>query len=329
MALASAGPGIGSTPLQVDVSSELPFPGRHLLRGWLCTPWAVDFTRPLVVLYCLAGGGCSTEYFDLEPPAGLDGYSMAQHLAGQGLVVVALDHPGIGRSTPVADRFLLTPGVVAAAHAAAVTELRRRLLPGSLIVGVGHSMGGMVVDVQQARHRSFDRVAALGISGAGLPEVLTEVERGRAGHGDGELVALARQRFGPGSTVERRPPARGTFFAPDVPAAAREAFAAQRAPLLPSCGLAAMVPGATDADKAAITVPVLLAFGEHDFVVDGEAAARRYASAAATVFVLAGSGHCHNVAGRRTELWEELARFALEAVSPRPRPARRTGPGRG
>ena len=320
---------VAVSPVEVDVSSELPFPGRHRLGGRAWVPRGVDGTGPLTLLYCLAGGGCTTGYFDLEPPAGLDGYSMARHLAGKGLVVVALDHPGLGRSTPVDDLFLLTPGVVAAAHAAAVADLRRRLDPGSLVVGVGHSMGGMLVDVQQARHRSFDGIAVLGASGAGVPEVLTDAERGAAGRPDAELVALARQRFAPGSMVERRELTHGAFFAPDVPAAARAAFAAQRAPLLPTCGLTAMVPGATDADKAAIDVPVLLAFGEHDICTDIDGAANRYASAPTTRFELAGSGHLHNLAGRRTELWDRLATFARLLSPSTTRPARCTGPGSG
>ena len=299
------------TPLEIDVS-----PGVRL-GGWITAPGAIGGTTPVTLVYCLAGGGCTTGYFDMQ----LAGYSMARHLADRGLVVVALDHLGIGRSAPVADLYLLTPEVVAAAHSVAVVELRRRVPAGSRVVGMGHSMGGMIVDVQQARHRSFDSIAVLGASGAGLPEVVSDAERGARGD---QLIALARQRFGRGSTVERRSPAHGTYFTPDVPAAAREAFADQLAPLLPTCGLAAIVPGATDAEKAAVTVPVLLAFGEHDFCTDIDASVRRYASAPTTAYELAGSGHCHNLASRRAELWDRLAAFSLA-----PRPARCTGRGRG
>ena len=55
-------------------------------------------------MFCYAGGGCSTGYFDLQVE-GLDGYSMADAFARRGSVVVAVDHPGIGVSDKVADLF--------------------------------------------------------------------------------------------------------------------------------------------------------------------------------------------------------------------------------
>ncbi len=71
------------------------------------------------VLYCLPGGGMSRQYFDLDAP----GFSMAEHLAAQGFVVVTIDHPGVGESPPPDDPWTLTPAVVADADAAAVAEL--------------------------------------------------------------------------------------------------------------------------------------------------------------------------------------------------------------
>src|SRR3954447_23473045 len=76
-----------------DVSSVVAVPGRFSLGGWLCAPAAVDPGSPPSVVFCLAGGRCTTSYFDLDV-RGHDGYSMARYLAGRGLVVVALDHLG-------------------------------------------------------------------------------------------------------------------------------------------------------------------------------------------------------------------------------------------
>ena len=43
-----------------------------------------------------------------------DSYSMAAHLAGRGVVVVLLDHPGVGESDVPHDAYTLTPATVAA-----------------------------------------------------------------------------------------------------------------------------------------------------------------------------------------------------------------------
>src|SRR6185312_7250360 len=107
------------------------------------------------VLYCLPGGGMSRRYFDLDAP----GFSMAEHLAAQGFVVVTIDHPGVGESPPPDDPWTLTPDVVADA-AAAVAELDAQL--GGIPIGVGHSMGGMLTVTVQARHRPYAGLGLLG-----------------------------------------------------------------------------------------------------------------------------------------------------------------------
>ena len=80
-----------------------------------------------------------------------------------------------------------------------------------------------------------------------------------------------------------------------------------------------MVPGHTDAEKASVTVPVLLAFGDHDLTDDFEGNAARYRSSKdVTLFVLPGSAHCHNQAGTRVLLWARVAAWiaALAGLSP-------------
>jgi pimeloyl-ACP methyl ester carboxylesterase len=308
-------PGLWSVDVEVDVSAALGSRGPLMMRGWVKGPQLVEATAPLV--YCIAGGGCSTGYFDLDVP-GAEDYSMADHFARAGVVVAALDHPGIGRSDPVADLFDLTPTRVASAHDAACRELTIRLRDGTprfvpqlWPVGLGHSMGGLIAAVTQARHHSFDALISLGHAGTGLPEVLTEEERAVAGPHlpavEGAIVALARARFGPGSKVPRRPPAHGVFFADDVPASVRRAFAGQSVPLLSSCGLTSMIPDSAAAERAAVDVPTFVGFGDHDLIVDYAAAAGQYRSAPRVdLFVLEGSGHCHNQAATRKILWDRI-----------------------
>jgi alpha-beta hydrolase superfamily lysophospholipase len=310
------GPPAGIRSWPVEVTAE-----GHVLRGWVCTPNPLDHPAPRIGLYCLAGGGLTVDYFDLQV-AGSDGYSMARYLAERGVLVVALDHPGVGSSPSVPDTYALTPTIVASAHDSASRQVAAglrhgRLVPGLpsypdlLWVGLGHSMGGMLLDVVQGAHRRFSGLVGLGHSGAGLPDFLTAEERDLIGGPlhriEPRLVELARARFGsrPPSNVE--PP---EFFDGSVPMEVRRALAATRTELLYTCGLAAIITGSTDHDKAAITVPLFLALGDHDLVTSLAGCIDRYPSVGdATLFMLAGSGHCHSVAGSRALLWDRILRW--------------------
>ncbi len=314
-----------TTPVEVDVSAAVPFPGRAVVRGWVRAPDRPPPPgSPVIVVCCLAGGTCSTRYFDLEVE-GLADYSMAGHLAGHGFVTITLDHLGIGESSRVDDVFLLTPPVVSAANDLAHREVLAALADGTLplegwsgpvtpiVIGLGHSMGGMLATVQQARHGTFDAVVVLGHGGDGLPEVLTPDEAAVTGDLDeivGSIEALARQRFSRPSG-ERRGLVPGSFLAADVPDAVRTAFVNQQTSLLFSCGLTSMIPGATDFEKGSITAPLFLGFGEYDLTTDFTGSVAHYRSARdITLFVVPGSAHCHNQAGNRVLLWDRIASWA-------------------
>jgi pimeloyl-ACP methyl ester carboxylesterase len=313
--------GVCSSTLDCDVSSVVPVEGEYVLGGWMYAPAAVDPTSPPSVVFCLAGGRCTTSYFDLEVP-GHDGYSMARYLAARGVVVVALDHLGLGASSPLDDVCVVTPRVAAATHDHAVRDIADRVRNGTLVdglpafepaalIGLGHSMGGMVIAVEQAEHSTFDAIVVLGHSGDGTWEALTDDERllmeePREAR-EQAMVELARVRARglPPETARRAPP--GSFFAADVPRAVKGAFGSQRTELLYSCALSTMIPGHTDAEKAAVTVPVFLAFGDHDLTDSYDGNAARYKSSPrVTLFMLHGSAHCHNMASTRELLWERI-----------------------
>jgi pimeloyl-ACP methyl ester carboxylesterase len=315
-----------SSPIGFDVSSAVPFAGARL-GGWVCASVALDTERPVVAFACLAGGTCSTGYWDATAD-GVPDASMARYLAARGFVVLAFDHLGIGASSPVDDIFDVTPSIAAAAQDAAIAQALDQLRAGTLgdglppiphlvTVGIGHSMGGMIVGVQQARHRTFDAVAVLGHGGDGLPSVLTPEEHAIVvvdrpfADIEADVVACARVRFAPDTTVPRQRPVPGSFLLPDVPAPLRDAFVAQQAPLLSSSGLTSMIPGATNQCKAVIDVPVFLAFGDHDLTANYAGNVARYqATHDATLYVLPNSAHCHNHATTRTRLWDRLCTWA-------------------
>lgn len=280
------------------------------LGGWVRAPEG----DPVAVLACLAGGTCTTAYFDLRVP-GLAGWSMSEFLADRGFAVVAFDHLGLGASEEVDDLYAVTPTIAAAAQADAIRQVLGRY-DGLPAIGVGHSMGGMLLTVLQHDHALFDAIAVLGHGGDGLPEVLSDdeaavrVERPYP-EIEHDIEVLARVRFAPDSPVPRKRPSKGPFLLPDVPEAVRAEFVAQQVSNLFSCGLTSMIPGATDSHKAGVDVPVFLAFGDHDLTDDYEGARAKYPHAPASeLFVLAGSGHCHNQATTRVQLWDALANWA-------------------
>jgi pimeloyl-ACP methyl ester carboxylesterase len=318
-------------PVEVDVSAVVPFPGQHYVRGWTSTPDAARAGgSTVIVACCLAGGTCSSEYFDLRVE-GYPGYSMAEHLAARGIVTIALDHLGVGTSSPVDDIYRLTPQLVSAVNDAAFRNVLARLASSTdaplMAVGVGHSMGGMLVTVQQSRHRTFDALAVLGHGGDGLGSVLTDDEAALEGNLDDmteAIVQLARARFSNRPRPRRGAPVPGSFLAEDVPVAVRKAFMRQQTSLLFTCGLTSMIPNATDDDKAEIDVPVFLGFGERDLTTDFDGSVERYPGADVTLYVVPGSAHCHNQSSNRVLLWDEIATWAERLRRSRTVPAAAT-----
>jgi pimeloyl-ACP methyl ester carboxylesterase len=311
-----------TTPVSVDVSELVPFPGTFTLNGWIRTSSLRPSASP-ILLCCLAGGKCSTGYFDLQVD-GFSGYSMADHLAARGFLVVAFDHLGVGESSSVEDIFLVTPRLASAVNDYAHRTVMRGLVSGTLVpglrplpglvpIGVGHSMGGMLLGVQQARHATFAAVAILG-HGVGLPTVLTDEELSCSRDGnttEETVVTLARARFAVGQAPGSSRPPPGSFLPRELPEPVRAAFMAQQTDLLFACGLTSMLPGSTDREKAAITAPVFLGFGEDDLTQDFMGCVALYQAANdISLFVLPGAAHCHNQSALRTTLWDRLAHWA-------------------
>lgn len=264
------------------------------------------------VLFCVPGGGMSRRYFDLP-----NGYSMAEHLAGRGFTVIAIDHPGVGDSPPPDDPWTLTPTYVADRDAAAVRELRTRY-PG-VAVGVGHSMGSGLTVVAQARNRCYD---ALGLYGwahgdnylaTDLAAYLSPEEVAIVGDRaaiDAQVVELAKKRFGEPRPIGTTPMSDFLRGGMDVPPAGFGAIGESRSNMLAVCGLASMLKG-IDQEVAAVDVPVFVGVGENDITGNVRSTAVALRSCPdITLYVLPGAGHNHNIAPNRIDLWDRLATWA-------------------
>src|SRR5262249_25757908 len=147
------------------------------VSAWLVVPDKLDRAEPQTVAFCIHGGGYSKRYFHIDE-GGIEGYSMARHFAERGIITVAIDCLGSGESSQAETPSPIRSANLTPAHHNAAQHLLAGLQAGTLAAdipalphltafGVGHSLGGMLLALQQARHRTFPRVAVLGWSNLG------------------------------------------------------------------------------------------------------------------------------------------------------------------
>ena len=82
--------------MTVDVTDKVPLDGAHHVSTWVFPPEGAQ--GPVPVLFCLPGGSYTKAYWHLEVP-GRPGYSFGEHLAAMGMLVIAVDHLGVGDSS--------------------------------------------------------------------------------------------------------------------------------------------------------------------------------------------------------------------------------------
>jgi alpha-beta hydrolase superfamily lysophospholipase len=284
--------------------------------------------RPTTIVICLPGMTYRRSYFDLHF-SGHDSYSFAEFLANRGHVVVGFDNLGTGDSSRPDSRVEVDLEMIATASAEASVQVRERLTEGTLVagepkhevhrmVGVGHSMGGGVLVVQQARSASFDAVAPLGYTtqalagiyepGADDDELTFEQRAARAReHIPQKLWGRTWNELEPYFAISRDGFAE-LFYAADVPAAVIEADTRAETVVPRQAAIDMIVPHLGARYAAEVAVPVLLAYGDPDLSPDPRAEVQAYSSSDDLTLVLLGdSAHCHNLASSRAVLWERIA----------------------
>jgi alpha-beta hydrolase superfamily lysophospholipase len=300
--------------------------GELAIAATLYSPAEVD-EQDVRVLVCWPGGSYGRDYWDIHLP-GRDGYSFAEHMTARGFVVIAADPLGVGDSGRPEDGTLCTYAALADAAHGAVELVRVRLTDGTLvahlppisaarIVGVGHSMGGGLVVLQQARWASYDAIAVLGYthgakaravpSGDDAARRATAVEQAKGFWGD-----QWEARYG----VVDKAPHQNWLNGPDAPADIVAADNANAVIWAAEPYIEALHVGYTAAHAARVTAPVMVAFGEFDLAERPRDEAAFYDhSDDITLFVLAGSYHCHNFQDGRARLWDRLGAWATEVVT--------------
>jgi len=333
--------------VRVDVTGCCPLPGRLEAAVTVVVP-SGQLDVPRTVAFGLPGAGCSRRYFDITSvadgaaqPGGADavgttapGYSQAAYHAEHGWVFVACDHLGVGQSTLV-DPDLLRLEVLAAADDAVARTVVAGLRAGTLIdgvgpidvagtVGLGHSMGGCLLIVTQALHRTFDAVGVLGFSAIHtvLPSPGGAVDVAAVDRDEADLTVAADNAH-LGDSV----PFAWVFHWDDVPPAivaqdVGPGYPQRQGPVppwgsatIPPAAITMLTPGVVAAEAAGVEVPVLVAVGQRDVVPDPRAEPTAYRSSPdITVHVVPTMAHMHNLASSRARLWARVQRWGDTVV---------------
>ena len=309
---------------------------------------------PPIACFAFPGGGYSRGYFALDVPdahqAETEGGQAAWH-ARRGWIFVSCNHLCVGDSAIPTDPSLLTFEIMAAVNAATVAGVTELLKSGALdpsfpavqgltLIGIGQSMGGCLLIVQQGQHATFDGVGILGYSAVhtvlamppGTPTFhMDYLPRGtrlpfEATQARSQMVTQAANAAVDDSpaTAADLPPTTWGFHMDDEPQhmviadmvdfplrSRSHPFPEWGSATIPPCAVSMLSPGVVAPEAASITAPVLVAVGERDVVPDPRFEPKAYQrSSDVTVLVVPNMSHMHNFASTRVQLWQRLHSWA-------------------
>lgn len=243
------------------------------------------------VLVCLPGGGAGKAYFNLPAP-----YSFAATMQAKGYDLLTLDNIGTGENELPPSHEFLTPHQAAEYLQAGLTEfLREPALTDRHLIGIGHSMGGMMMTLWQAHNRTFAGLGLLGFSAGGLAWGLDDHEKtfmDRPAALLAGLETLTLRKFKTAfPTGMGGPSGKSITFGGENPHASGYLRDVQ-VPLFAAGGMMSMIRGSFQAEVAAIEVPLFFACGDHDIGLPPEQAAKDFRQAAnTTCLTLKDTGH--------------------------------------
>lgn len=309
-------------PLTFDVTKAVGSDEQLTQKAWLFLPKLSADVRG--VLLCFAGGTYDKHYWHIDID-GYPGYSFAEHLADSGFVVIAVDHLGIGESTDPTAFAPVGLELLAKGDAEVARQVRERLRHGELygdlapstapLIGVGHSMGACLTTMVQATTHPYDAVVLLGYGVQitnvyqGTPDAAELEERIQ------QTIEASCQLAGVKPTDTHFYAPRGhladLFYAGEVPQDVIDADTAvqSRTPLRAAAEVT--TPGMVERYAPQVDVPVFLGFGAAlDVSPNPYAEPANYTgSPDVTLHLVPSSGHCHNFASHRAQLWDRIARW--------------------
>jgi serine aminopeptidase S33 family len=316
--------------LTFDVTGAVGSDEHLTQKAWLFLP-----ERPAdacAVLLCLAGGTYDKHYWHIDID-GYPGYSFAEHLGDSGYVVIAVDHLGIGDSTDPLASGPVGLGLLAKGDAEVARQVRERLRHGDLhedlpptnapLIGVGHSMGACLTTMVQVTTHPYDAVVLLGY-GVQITNVYQDTpDAAELEERIQQTIEVSCQLTGAKPTDAHLYAPRGyladLFYAGEVPQDVIDADTAvqSRTPLRAAAEVT--TPGMVERYAHQVDVPLFLGFGAAlDVSPNPYAEPANYTgSPDVTLHLVPSSGHCHNFASHRTQLWDRIARW-LPTVVPVP-----------
>lgn len=299
-----------STRRSIDVAAAIPGEGERVMVAEVFTPKGA----PVSVLCCLAGGGVTRRYWDLDVPGADGAHSFARTLAGKGHVVVIADHLGVGDSSRPPAMELDVDALAAAQHLAMTAVLAD--YPELPAIGVGHSMGSMLTTIQQAHHCTYAALALTGFANRGLPDFVPPDLLAYVEDPVGLRAALPQilaARANPLTPRERpagAPPRPVMFHSQSLTPEVADAVRAIAAPAPPLAAMTSIVPNSIRPEMEEIDVPVLIANGDLDITgpIDDVPAGFPKSPRVDTV-LLPETAHSHHAFPGRTVLYDELDRW--------------------
>jgi alpha-beta hydrolase superfamily lysophospholipase len=315
------------TLLTFDVTAGVGTGEQLTQAAWVFLP-----KRPVdahAALLCLAGGLYDKHYWHMDID-GHPGYSFGEHLAAAGYIVIALDHLGVGESTDPVSSGMLGLELLSSGDAAVAARVRDGLRSGGLfdgvppldlpLVGVGHSMGACLTTMVQANTGVYDAVVLLGY-GVQITNIYEETAdatdlEGRLQQTIAAACQLSGARPEDSHMIAPREYLADLFYAGEVPPEVMDADTAvqSRVPVRAACEVT--TPGFVERYARQVNVPVLLAFGAAIDVSSNPyiEPANYTSSPDVTLHLVPKSGHCHNFASHRAQLWDRVAAWVPTVI---------------
>jgi len=319
--------------LHTVTTAEVKFPiatqdGEVLVAATVHAP--TELVDPATVVCAFPGGGYGRRYYEMDHPL-VPGPGQAAWHAARGIVFVAFDPYGDGDGTVLPEDQRGLDSTCAGIHEA-TGSLLTKLHDGTVspqippivvdrVVGVGHSLGGMQLVAQQARHATFDAIAVLGWSCVQTVVPTADGNDYLTPHHESSVIELDDAWAGP--LVDERAHLRYAYFWDDVPLEFVDedmgvGFPIRTAdplppwitPKFPPFAAVCLEAGIVRDDAATIAAPVFVAAGERDVLRDLRQEVPAFSRARdITMFEVPHCAHMHNFSPQRHLLWDRMHRW--------------------
>ncbi|MGB8389508.1 alpha/beta hydrolase [Mycobacterium sp.] len=315
--------------LTLDVTEAINSGEQLTQVAWVFLP--DEPAESLAALVCLPGGTYDKRYWHLEIERH-PGYSFGEHLARAGYIVIAVDHLAVGDSTDPIASGPLGLELLAAGDADVARQVRKRLQHGDFVdglapidlpvVGVGHSMGACLTTMVQASTGAYDAVVLLGygVQITNVHETMADAEtlEARIQQSIEMFYQVSGAKPGDSHGIAPRDYLTPMFYAGEVPQVVIDADTAAQSRVPVRAGSEVTTPGFVERYTPQIDVPVFLGFGGAiDVSPDPYVEPANYIkSPDVTLHLVPKSGHCHNFASHRTQLWDRIAAWVPTVTSP-------------